>query len=356
MKNLILFLLLPLGVFSQSLVLQPDVSPPAVVRNSIASFTNSNLLGTNVLKSDLLNQAILKTTTNSSIAFSTNNGSPQLFYSPAGYLGIGTETPTERLDIRSGRIRFTGEVSAGMPSGVWFTDDNAPNYTPRFRLEMSDDNHLSVFTDGIYGFMMNVNNGRLGLGTTPTSNALTLQGRLHLPSWESNDNSENLLLATTNGEIVKAEMNRVEAHAISIYDFGTNGKANFVISSGLGNYSATTSNSAILHAPIQLPNGVRVTNIRASVVDNSTTNYLNVSLQAIANSASVSDIVSCSSKSNGNSASRVEISANASPTTIDKLSNHYVLQISSKRTSDDAATTWDAANLRIGTITVTYEY
>ena len=106
----------------------------------------------------------LQTHTNTDLSFSTNNGSPQLtLQKTTGYLGIGTSAPNQKLEIKQGRLRFTGDPASGTSQGIEFTD-----------VDGSDLNgFMGTYNDsmmGLYGFqgagwkfLFNNKTGNVGL-------------------------------------------------------------------------------------------------------------------------------------------------------------------------------------------------
>lgn len=108
--------------------------------------------------------AYIQTHTNDNLNFSTNNMAAQMTLQKGnGFLGIGTETPAQKLDIKKGRLRFSGNVSSGIAPGIEFTKAD----------ETTVNGFLGTFNDttmGFYGFtgagwkmLFNTNTGNLGL-------------------------------------------------------------------------------------------------------------------------------------------------------------------------------------------------
>ncbi len=91
-------------------------------------------------------------------------GNPFVYKAATGYVGLGKSSPSARMDIYRGRLRFSAQVSAGTASGIEFTD-TAGTALKGF-IGMSDNTHLAMWGFGGAGwnFKMNVNDGRISIG------------------------------------------------------------------------------------------------------------------------------------------------------------------------------------------------
>lgn len=89
---------------------------------------------------------------------------PLVYKNGTGFLGIGKSSPSTRVDVYRGRMRFSGQVSAGIASGIEFTDTTG--ITQRAFIGMSDNNTLGLwgFGGAAWNFKMNVNDGRISIG------------------------------------------------------------------------------------------------------------------------------------------------------------------------------------------------
>jgi hypothetical protein len=89
---------------------------------------------------------------------------PLVFKNGSGYLGIGKSSPAARVDVYRGRMRFSGQVSAGTASGIEFTDTTGISL--KAFVGMTDNNTLGMWGFGGAGwnFKMNVNDGRISIG------------------------------------------------------------------------------------------------------------------------------------------------------------------------------------------------
>ena len=273
-KTLFILILALCQAKAQSLSLTPSLSPPMLV----PKYTHSNLTNSSIFSSNFSESVpTFQTITNTPIHFSISNGSPLMTLSNAGYLGLGTSA-TERLDIRNGRIRFTGEKSAGNPSGFVFSDNNIPS--PIFQINMVNNDILGIRDNplGSSNFLMNVNTGFVGIGTQPTTEALTVSGTIHNTQFENANNVSNPIIATTNGDLVKGELNKIEITPWAYSRFGFKTNNNFTVISNLGYYSTTVAGDAAFSAPIHLPHNVKLQTVEAKLVDNSPNSYINIEI------------------------------------------------------------------------------
>ena len=335
---------------AQSLLLTPNSTSPVLVNYVVGGYKHSSITNSTILSSSIISGApTIQTLTNSFLGFTVNNGPALMLLSSAGNLSIGSTSPTERLDIKNGRIRFTGQKAANQPSGYVFTNNNN---TVAFRMEMKDDNHLWL-TDGTNtdNFTMNVNTGNVGINTPPSTETLTISGNVHNTQLENTESAVTQVLATANGDLVKAETSKVEITPWNYTRFGGIGNNNFIIITGFGYY--TTSSSMAISAPVHLPNGAQLKSMKVKVVDNSVANYLRFDLIGV-ETASSSYIGNITTKASTTNTSVIELSNSLNHTT-DCSSQFYILTVSALKTSDDSSALTDS-NLKIGTLTITYSY
>ena len=122
----------------------------------------------------------LRTISNNTLHFATNNSTtPAMSISTSGNVGIGLAgaLPSYQLDIE-GRIRFRNSTNT---AGIWF-DGTA--FTPRSFIGMMNDDYVGIY--GIAGsgwnFVMNVDDGNTGIGTSAPTAKLDLNGSLRIRS------------------------------------------------------------------------------------------------------------------------------------------------------------------------------
>lgn len=349
-KTLLILMLTICYAKGQSLSLTPNLSPPTVV----PKYTHSNLTNGSVFNSNFdLDFPTFQSNTNTPIVFSVNDGSALMILGNTGYFGLGATIPLERLDIKNGRIRFTGEKSAGNPSGLVFSDNSIPS--PIFKINMVDDNVLGI-RDYIStsNFLMNVNTGNVGIGISPATEALTVNGTIHNTQFENADNVSNQVIASINGDLLKGELNKIEITPWAYSRFSTKTNNNFTVFANLGYYS-NTAGDALFSAPIHLPHNVKLKTIEAKLVDNSFNSYLKINVYGQTLGGGFTNVISFDSKPTPESTGVALINGIFNHTT-DCNEYFYILTVSSLYKSDDTPTYWDGPNLKIGTITITYGY
>lgn len=339
---------------AQSLLLSPDTTPPVQVNDYLNGYKHSNLANTSVLSASIVGGIpTIQTLNNSSIAFTVNDGGGLMWLSSQGYLSLGSTPGTERLDIKNGRIRFTGQKAAGQPSGYVFTDMSG---TQVFRLEMKDDDNLRIVrATGEDNFVMNVNTGNVGINIDPSAEKLTISGTVHNTQLEDIETGLKPVLATATGDLVKGEMNKIEITAWDYTRFGGVGNNNFTIASGLGYYTINTSAAVELSAPVHFPDGVKLKSIKVNLVDNSATSYIKIYLIGISD-GSFSYLGNVNSKNSTTSSSLIELTSDSFLHTTDCAANYYIVSVNVLKNSDDTSASWTGTNLKLGTITLNYTY
>lgn len=92
-----------------------------------------------------------------------------------GNIGIGTTSPAFKLDLK-GRMRIQHE---GSSAGIWFDGTSLP--TRSFIGNFNND-YVGIFGSGgaEWGFLMNVNNGNIGIGTADPTRKLDINGNLRI--------------------------------------------------------------------------------------------------------------------------------------------------------------------------------
>lgn len=101
------------------------------------------------------------------VTISPNNSTTVSFLGN-GNVGIGTLTPAYILDV-NGRMRIR---NAGSTPGIWF-NNTSNSVTPGF-VGLLDDNNIGLYGSGTgWSFLMDVNNGHIGIGGMPDYNIRT---------------------------------------------------------------------------------------------------------------------------------------------------------------------------------------
>ncbi len=107
--------------------------------------------------------AIVSAMTASDLQFRTNNVNRMVINANSGNVGIGSTNPTLKLDVGD-RMRVRGGATG--TAGIFFTGSAG---TDRGFTGLFDDNHVGFWgANAGWAVLMNVVNGNVGIGTTPT--------------------------------------------------------------------------------------------------------------------------------------------------------------------------------------------
>ena len=120
----------------------------------------------------------LETLTNHNLHFATNNSTvPAMTISTTGNVGIGLsgELPAYKLDIE-GRVRIQHTTNT---AGIWF---EGTAFNDRSFIGTYTDDYTGIYGNGGTGwnFVMNVENGNMGIGTTAPTAKLDVNGTLRI--------------------------------------------------------------------------------------------------------------------------------------------------------------------------------
>lgn len=340
--------------WAQSLTILPNGTSATSIDNlSLKGYKSINTGKSSILEmKNESSNSYIQTTTNTPISFSVNDGASLMSLGTNGYLGLGTTMPSERLEIINGRIRLNGEKSIGNPSSISFSTEY--NSSP-YKINMKDNDNLSISSiNNSDIFIMNVNNGNVGINTMPGNQALTLTKDLHNTQYENNQNKKRNLLSDLNGTLTIAPDSKLIVTPWSFIKFGTPNVAqyysivnNFGSFSSLRQYAPSTS--------LHLPNGTKITDLIAKVIDNSSTTYINISVLAVsALTGSTLSVGSFNSKALGNSTSAQTISGSANHW-VDNDTYFYICEILCLDATTNASSDWPS-NLKIGNLQFNYNY
>lgn len=134
--------------------------------------TGGTITGMDVYQTSTGVGGYFSTTGNIAVYGTTSSASPAGYFqgtnalTAIGRVGIGTSTPAQNLDIKNGRMRFSGQQSGGNAHGIEFT--NNAGTAARSFLGVYDDNTLGFygFAGAGWSFLYDAVDGSLRIGTT----------------------------------------------------------------------------------------------------------------------------------------------------------------------------------------------
>jgi hypothetical protein len=288
--------------------------------------TVDNLVGVGTFAAP--NSAYIQTHTPHSLHFSTNNADPfmTITYSATaslnGNVGIGTYSPTQKLQV-NGRVRF---MHNGETAGVWL--NNAVNST-----STADGAFIGLKNDNESGFWIG-NAWRFWVNSAGEINSTALAGT-----------GNRSILATSSGVLIANATPQVWSIAGSAFSSNSTNVSTFVKASTVAYYS---SGNGTMTAPVNLPNGAKITEIKLFYQDTSTSSFsINLYAQNLQNDSGAA--TSLSSIASFTSSDVVGIqSANlalATNSTINNSDRAYYFTVNSSE--------WDSY-LTIKSIKITY--
>ncbi|WP_153800900.1 tail fiber domain-containing protein [Foetidibacter luteolus] len=110
----------------------------------------------------------LGTLSNHPLHFYTAGGAAQLTLQSNGNVGIGTASPSFKLDV-AGRIRLRSETKSGAAAGLWFNDRTNTNAIAFVGVPQQD-NAIGLYGSVAgWGIIMNTISGNVGIAKNPGS-------------------------------------------------------------------------------------------------------------------------------------------------------------------------------------------
>ena len=196
-------------------------------------------------------------------------------YESSGFVGVGTTAPFDVMHVRftntTGSLTGLAVQNLGATSssysGMLFYDQlgrvvqfqGFNNATHEYRINNIARNGASAF-DGTINFMtgstsrfMVASNGNIGIGTTTPTAKLQVAGNVA-------------------ADDVSYSTPQTSYYAVNDAAFSSRDGASFAAATGSGGAYPTTSTGFGLAAPVNLPHGATITNVRFVYVDNATIN------------------------------------------------------------------------------------
>ncbi len=253
------------------------------------------------------------------------NGSKVLINDVAGLgsVGIGLSNPNEILDV-NGRMRIRHN---GSTAGLWLSNStNGLGITDGAFLGLENDNKLGIYINNAWRFGVN------NVGEISTSSMVGSGFRM--------------VLASPTGSLLSNFQPQVWSISGSAFTPTTSGAGTFYKSTNMANY---TSGSGFMVAPVNLPTGVEISEIKVFYSDNSSSDMtIRLTYQTLQNSnvGGVSNgTVGTITTSNVTGIQSANLTLTNANTTIDNANRAYYIDVRS--------TNWDD-NLGIYGIKITY--
>jgi hypothetical protein len=259
--------------------------------------------------------------------FSNASSSGYALITGTGKVGIGV-TPNlnvdERLDL-NGRLRIRHETST---SGVWFNNSaNSKNYLDGAFHGMLSDTQTGIFIGGAWRFWVN-NVGEI----STTSMAGT---------------GNRMVLATANGTLLSNSQPQVWSIAAGAFSSETSSSANFIQGANIAYFSS--GSSATMFAPVNLPTGVTISEIKVFYQDNSSGSmsilFREQNLQNDSGGGTTLGTIGTFTSTNVTGIQSANLNLSGA-TTIDNANRAYYLEVISSNWS----------GLRIHSFKITYSY
>ncbi|HRD06360.1 MAG TPA: hypothetical protein PK037_02305, partial [Saprospiraceae bacterium] len=151
-----------------------------------------------------------------------------------GNVGIGTKNPTYKLDL-AGRLRLR---QASGTAGIYFDGITLPT---RSFIGTLDDDHVGLFGSVVgWNFLMNVNNGNVGIGESAPAYKLDLKGRLRI---QHSPGASSGLVLDGPTQAIRSFIGTMNDDYIGMYGYGGIGW-NFVMNTQNGNIGIGTTTPA----------------------------------------------------------------------------------------------------------------
>jgi len=226
--------------------------------------------------------------------FSTNGGTTAMTIKPTGNVGIGTTTPSTsgNFTVESQASKFIALNLTGGSGVVLAGSWSSTTLNPQVRYKGVSAGFIDIGQDATGNFVIEGNDtprltvmqtGNVGIGTTTPSQKLDVAG-----SVVAND----YLYSTPKTSYYSIPVSEMEvynsAYAYRTIKSFTSGAPNYMYFTG-----GTAGSDAFAHAPVHLPHGAVVTNLKVQIFDNSAAVAATVELYRIS-AGSATLMVACS--------------------------------------------------------------
>ncbi|MDL5051554.1 hypothetical protein QQ054_36730 [Oscillatoria amoena NRMC-F 0135] len=245
--------------------------------------------------------------TNGHVTFWTGTsalaGNANLFWDNTNSrLGIGTATPSYKLDVRS-NAETTIYVDGGSTSDAWTYYGQAGTF--RGAMGFRNGGVMTFFNGG--DRMVILNNGNVGIGTTAPSQRLDVSGNITIPA----ANNYNYTTA-------KAQAKVISHAAFELANTNTAVFARRPLTGSsppkpyyLTTVGGTLGNAAYFVAPVDLPDGATITTVSAWIFDSDATYDIGIHLVRSFYGSCCGSLTTMATVSSSGSPSQTSISTSA---------------------------------------------
>ncbi len=282
------------------------------------------------------NNMYLQTHSAHPLYFATNNSNqPIAVLAIDGNFGIKLpldEMPTEKLEMRNGRLRIFGDPLSAKPPGITFTED-AGNSNRAF-LGLNQSNHLAykslITNKDEVVFKEAANDAFVGLGVTNPAYNLDIDGDIRVNSLTGTD--RGIILFNTGNVVVRSSVSptiTVSPHSFTYSNLGSLLQLNNgFLPSSLKSTWNTLNAYYYVEKALSLPNGSTLKDFVAYLSDNDPNNNMRVCLRVVTSNTGVSTNYCTTSTTNSPNISPYSLSTPAN-LIVDNTQYTYVLRAES---------------------------
>ena len=195
----------------------------------------------------------------------TTNASEAMRIDSSGRLGLGTSSPTEKMEISGGHLKVTNAGNAniyinanavGSDASIFFEEDDGV----KAKIQHDASNDSMLFTDGAFADTMTLKGAKVGIGTTSPSRTLHIKDAVAGIRLEDSDGTsygEIIYNEGSNGLLIRSDENNADSGSNIIFEVDGGEKAR-IDSSGrfiVGGTTAGQSEAATIYPSGNITSG-----------------------------------------------------------------------------------------------------